>query len=60
MLQASWLNFGVLRYRLKLASDIGVQSLVVELDMKVIVDLVKSNTIANRPYFPPRNDCSYC
>ena len=54
------LNFGGLMYRLKLASDIGVQSFVVELVVKVIVDLVKSNIIANRPYSPPRNDCSHC
>ena len=50
-------KFWALRDGQRLASDIGIQNLEVELDAKVIVDLVKSKINANRPYSPLLNDC---
>ena len=46
-----------LRDGLKLALNAGVQSLIVELDAKVLVDLVKSNVDTKKPYSPLLYDC---
>uniref|UniRef100_A0A7N2MUI0 RNase H type-1 domain-containing protein n=1 Tax=Quercus lobata TaxID=97700 RepID=A0A7N2MUI0_QUELO len=47
-----------LRDGLKLASSIGIQSLVVELDAKVIAELLNSNNSANRTFSPILDHCS--
>ena len=46
-----------LRDGLKLASSIGIQSLVVELDAKVIAELLNSNNSANRTFSPILDHC---
>ena len=52
-------EFWALRDGLKLALDIGVLRLVVELDAKVVVSLLTSTGGANKPYMPLLNDCRY-
>lgn len=46
-----------MRDGLKLASSIGIQNLVVELDAKVIMELLKSNKCTNRFFSPILDDC---
>ena len=50
-------EFWALRDGLKLALSAEVQSLVVELDAKVVVGLVKSNIDTNKSYSPLLYDC---
>ena len=45
-------EFWALRDGLKLALNAGIQRLIMELDAKVMVDLVKSNAVTNKPYPP--------
>ena len=52
-------EFWVLRDGLKLALDMGVLRLVMELDAKVVVSLLTSTGGANKPYVPFLNDCRY-
>ena len=42
---------------LRLASQLGIQNLEVEMDAKVIVDLINSNVNYNRAYSPLLHDC---
>ena len=44
---------------LQLALQLGVVCLEVELDAKVVVDLVLSNSVTNRDYSSLLNDCRY-
>ena len=46
-----------LRDGLKLAFSIEIQNLIVELDAKVIVELLKSNNCTNRIFSPIIDDC---
>ena len=48
-----------LRDEVKLADHMGIRQLEVELDAKVIVGLLKSNTIPNSTYAPLLSDCRY-
>ena len=50
-------EFWALRDGLKLALNEGIQRLVVELDAKVVVDLIKSNAATNKLYAPLLYDC---
>lgn len=52
-------EFWALRDGLLLASPMGITLLEVELDAKVVVDLVLSNSISNRAYSSLLNDCRY-
>ena len=45
-------EFWALRDGLKLALSEGIQNLIVELDARVVVDLVNSNLDTNKPYSP--------
>ena len=45
-------EFWALRDGLKLALSEGIQNLIVELDERVVVDLVNSNVDTNKPYSP--------
>ena len=42
---------------MQFANQLKIQNIEVELDAKVIVDLVNSTTIANRAYSSLLNDC---
>lgn len=42
-----------------MVSQLGITHLTVELDAKVIVQLVLSNNISNRAYSPLLNDCRF-
>lgn len=48
-----------LRDGLTLASQPGVTQLLVELDAKVVVDLILSRKSSNSPYSSLLNDCRY-
>ena len=50
-------EFWALRDGLKLALNEGIQRLIMELDVKVVVDLIKSNATTNKPYAPLLYDC---
>lgn len=50
-------EFLALRDELILASQMGISNLVVELDAKIAIDLVRSNNTPNRFYTPLLNDC---
>ena len=50
-------EFWALRDGLLLADQIGVQNLVIELDAKVVVELVQSNTTSNAFYSSLLADC---
>ena len=52
-------EFWALRDGFRLASQMGITHLIVELDAKVIVDLILSNNTSNRAYTPLLNDCRY-
>ena len=52
-------EFWALRDGLMLASQLGITQLLVELDAKVIVDLVLSTKPSNNSYFSLLNDCRY-
>ena len=51
------MEWQALRDGLTLAIQLGCQQLEVELDAKVIVDLMNSNNISNRVYTPLLHDC---
>ena len=50
-------EFWALRDGLKLALNEGIQQLIVELDAKVVVDLIKSNSATNKSHAPLLYDC---
>ena len=50
-------KFWALRDGLKLALNEGIQRLIVELDAKVVVDRIKSNTATKKLYAPLLYDC---
>ena len=50
-------EFWALRDGLKLALSEGIENLIVELDVRVVVDLVNFNVDTNKPYFPLLCDC---
>ena len=50
-------EFWALRDGLKLALNAGIQRLIVKLDVKVVVDLIKSNATTNKPFAPLLYDC---
>ena len=50
-------EFWALKDGLKLALSAGIQSLVVELDAKVVADLLTTNGVTNKPYSPLLPDC---
>ena len=50
-------EFWALRDGLLLADQIGVQNLEIELDAKVVVELVQSNSTSNAFYSPLLADC---
>ena len=50
-------EFWALRDDLKLALSEGIQNLIVELDARLVVDLVNSNVDTNKPYSPLLHDC---
>ncbi|XP_075662951.1 uncharacterized protein LOC142632433 [Castanea sativa] len=52
-------EFRALRDGLLLASQLGINRLIIELDAKVIVDLMLSNNTCNRAYTPLLNDCRH-
>ena len=52
-------EFWALRDGLKMALNEGIQRLIVELDAKVVVDLIKTNAATNKPYAPLLYDCMY-
>ena len=52
-------EFWASRDGLKLAFNEGIQQPIVELDAKVVVDLIKSNATTNNPYAPFLYDCRY-
>ncbi|XP_075663469.1 uncharacterized protein LOC142633081 [Castanea sativa] len=52
-------EFWALRDGLLLASQLGINHLIIELDAKVIVDLMLSNNTCNKAYMPLLNDCSF-
>ena len=52
-------KFWALRDGLKLALNEGIQSLIVELDAKVMVDLINSNAATNKLYAPLLYDYRY-
>ena len=52
-------EFWALRDGLILASQLGITQLIVELDTKVIVDLVLSINASNRAYASLLNDCRF-
>ena len=52
-------EFWALRDGLMLASQLGITQLLVELDAKVIVDLVLSTKPSNNSYSSFLNDCKY-
>lgn len=49
-------EFWAIRDGLTLASQLGISHLVVELDSKIVIDLVLSNNTPNRFYTPLLND----
>ena len=50
-------EFWALRDGLKLALSEGIQNLIVELDARVVVDLISSNIDSIKPYSPLLCDC---
>ena len=50
-------EFWALRDGLILASQLGLQQIEVEIDAKVVVDLVQSNSVVNNSFLPLLNDC---
>nr|POE96986.1 putative ribonuclease h protein [Quercus suber] len=50
-------EFWALRDGLKLALSEGIQNLIVELDARVVVDLINSNVDSVKPYSPLLCDC---
>ena len=52
-------EFWALRDGLQLASQMGISHLEVELDAKVVVNLVLSNSMPNRAYSSLLNDCRF-
>ena len=50
---------GLIRDDLILASQLGITQLLVELDAKVVVDLVLSRKSSNSPYISLLNDCKF-
>ena len=50
-------EFWALRDGLTLALSEGIQNLIVELDARVVVDLLNSNVDINKPYSPLLCDC---
>ena len=52
-------EFWALRDDLILASQLGITQLLVELDAKVVVDLVLSRKPSNSPYSSLLNDCRF-
>ena len=50
---------GLIRDGLILASQLGITQLLVELDAKVVVDLVLSRKSSNNPYISLLNDCKF-
>ena len=50
-------EFWALRDGLKLALSEGIQNLIVELDARVVVDLISSNVDSIKPYSPLLCDC---
>ena len=50
-------EFWALKDGLKLALSAGIQSLVVELDAKVVANLLTTNGVTNRSYSPLLHDC---
>nr|POE81434.1 hypothetical protein CFP56_05933 [Quercus suber] len=52
-------EFWALRDGLILASQLGITQLLVELDAKVVVDLVLSRKSSNSPYASLLNDCRF-
>ena len=50
-------EFWALRDGLILAAQLGIKDIEVELDAKIVVDLVQSNTIVNNSFLPFLNDC---
>ena len=51
-------EFWALRDGLTLAPQMGINNIVVELDAKVIIELVCATNTPNRYYTPLLNDCS--
>ena len=52
-------KFCALRDGLVLASQLGITHLAVELDHKVIIDIVLSKISSNKSYSSPLNNCKY-
>lgn len=50
-------EFWALRNGLQLTIQLEIQNIKVELDARVIVDLINSTTVANRAYSSLLNDC---
>ena len=50
-------EFWALRDGLILATQLGIQDIEVELDAKIVVDLVQSNTVVDNSSLPLLNDC---
>ena len=50
-------EFWALRDGLILASQLVIQKIEVELDNQTVVDLVRSDSVANRSFLPLLNDC---
>ena len=51
------MEFWALRDGLKLALSEGIQNLIVELDARVVIDLISSNVDTVKPYSPLLCDC---
>ena len=49
-------EFQALRDGLILATQLGIQDIEVELDAKIVLDLVQSNTVVNNSFLPLLND----
>lgn len=52
-------EFWALRNGLIMTSQMGIPFLQVEMDAKIVVDLVLSNSISNKAYSPLLNDCRF-
>ena len=52
-------EFWALKDRLLLASQLGITQLLVELDAKVVVDLMRSSKFSNNSFSSFLNDCKY-
>ena len=52
-------EFWALRDGLTMAAQLGLTNLEVEMDTKIVIDLVLSNANSNCAYSPLLNDCRY-